>query len=399
MKQGKAMIITMGTGPGVEHGMAFSIRQHNPNLLCLIYSSGSKSKLAGLLENLGISENEVICKQFDEVNDVERLHQVYSQYIDEIMSKGYPAQNIVVDYTSGTKSMSAALVSSSIVKRIGTLSYISGSRDKDGRVISGTERAQTLAPLAIFSENTIALFKNMFNRYQFAFGYELLTKSTIHPDYRADCEFYKGIAKAYGAWDRFNFKEAFSELEQVDVDIARRMRLSKTIKIHKQYLYKLNKAVEESRISESDLIDLYSNALRRFEEGKYDDSVSRLYRLVEMIAQIEFESNLGIKTGKVPLEVLPESIKKKYKENSENGYVKLGLLDSFIVLDEKTDNEKTKRFIGKIDDFKRLLKIRNDSRLAHGQIPISKVKCESLINFLREVFELDGSTVFPKLGI
>jgi len=85
----KAMIITIGTGSGVDNGIAFSVTQQNPTLLCFIYSKDSEKTLQAVLEKLGKTKDEVFLKQFDEVNDVELLYEEYSKYFDEIVGKGY----------------------------------------------------------------------------------------------------------------------------------------------------------------------------------------------------------------------------------------------------------------------------------------------------------------------
>ncbi len=139
-----------------------------------------KKTLEAVLTKLSKKREEVLLKQFDEINDVEILYQEYSKYIDQILKKGYSPNEVVADYTSGTKSMSSALVSSAIAKEIGVLSYVYGLRDEQGRVISDTERLSQLSPNAIFTEQKIKLFKQLFNRYQFDSSFELLHSTTIH---------------------------------------------------------------------------------------------------------------------------------------------------------------------------------------------------------------------------
>lgn len=393
----KAMIITLGTGSGVDNGISFSVRQQNPDFLCFIYSKDSEKTLDAVLEKIGKTKNEVSLKLFDEVNDVELLYQEYSKYFDEILRKGYAANEIVADYTSGTKSMSSALVSAAISKEIGVLSYVYGLRDEQGRVISNTERLSPLSPNAIFTEQKIKLFKQLFNRYQFDSAFELLNETTIHYNFKALVDFYKSLASCYAEWDRFNFKKAAEILNSIDLNVANQQQLKKIIETQKAKLHKLKQAEEHSKLSEEDLIDLFYNALRRYEEGKFDDSVARLYRLVEMVAQIEFEKEFKITTDKVSIDLLPDSLKDRFASNKQNKQVELGLLDTFKVLNEKSENQRTKSFFKHSDDFKKLLSVRNHSRLAHGQKPISKETCKKLSNFIQEVFVVQEKTEFPKL--
>lgn len=76
--------------------------------------------------------------------------------------------------------------------------------------------------------------------------------------------------------------------------------------------------MDNSELPESDFKDLFSNAIRRFKEGKFDDCVARLYRLVEMVAQIEFKKEFNKNSEKVDLEFLPDELKKRIAENQQN---------------------------------------------------------------------------------
>ncbi|MCC7224218.1 MAG: TIGR02710 family CRISPR-associated protein [Chitinophagales bacterium] len=393
----KAMIITIGTGRGVENGVAFSIRQQNPDLLCFIYSKESEKTLDAVLTKLAKKREDVVLKQFDEINDVEILYQKYSEYIVQILEKGYSLHEVVADYTSGTKSMSAALVSAALAKEIGVLSYVYGLRDEQGRVISDTERISPLSPNAILIEQKIKFFKQLFNHYQFDPAFELLSNATIHYNFKDLVNFYLGLAKSYAEWDRFNFKQAFEQLNSLDTKISAQLQLKKLVEDHKTKLYKLKQVNEQAKLSETDLTDLFSNALRRFREGKYDDCVARLYRLVEMVAQIEFEKEFGMTTDKVEIDILPDSLRERLADNQKKQQVELGLLDAFKMLNEKSENKRAKTFFARLDEFKKLLYVRNYSRLAHGQRPINRETCEKLSSFVQEVFEIKDSINFPKL--
>lgn len=172
-----------GTGSTVEDGIVFSIRQQNPTKICFIYSSSSEKTVKKVLLMLKKSREECILKCFDEVNDVEILYEEYSRYIDELVTMGYSLDEIVADYTSGTKSMSAALVNVAIAKGIKQLCYVYGHRDEQGRTVSGTERLSVLSPSFIFTEQRLHLFKKFFNQYQFEAALQLFEETHIHPKF------------------------------------------------------------------------------------------------------------------------------------------------------------------------------------------------------------------------
>jgi hypothetical protein len=66
-------------------------------------------------------------------DDVEKITLDCQDVIKGLIKDGYNLADVVVDYTSGTKAMSAGLCMASIRKRVGTLTYISGKRGIGGK--------------------------------------------------------------------------------------------------------------------------------------------------------------------------------------------------------------------------------------------------------------------------
>lgn len=401
------MLITVGTGATVEDGIVFSIRQQNPTKLCFIYSKNSEKTVKKVLLMLGKTRDECILKCFDEVNDVEILYEEYSKYIDEFVEMGYDLDEIVADYTSGTKSMSAALVNAAIVKGIKQLCYVNGHRDEQGRVVSGTERLTSLIPSLIFTEQRIHLFKKLFNHYQYEAALQIFEDSHIHPKFRKICQFYAELARAYSEWDGFLFNDAFHRLSTLDKELVQQEGLETKYTEHLQFLQNLlesqslsNSTKDDSlmAIGEYDAIDLFSNTFRRMEEGKYDDALSRLYRLVEMLAQIEyckiFKKGFP-KTGYIEISAFPKNF--PFARNiGSNKFYQPNRSELFDLLKQK-GSTRAKKYLEVQDDFENLLKLRNHSRLAHGQQPIPKEVCEKLINLISQTFDLQATIKFPKL--
>ena len=89
---------------------------------------------------------------------------------------------------------------------------------------------------------------------------------------------------------------------------------------------------------ESLVVDLLNNASRRAEEGKYDDAVARLYRCIELIAQIKLKERFGIDTSDVDLKLIPEEVKDELeRKRDEKGRIKIGLSDSYKLLSAFND--------------------------------------------------------------
>ena len=134
------------------------------------------------------------------------------------------------------------------------------------------------------------------------------------------------------------------------------------------------------------LADLINNAERRIKECKYDDAVARLYRAIELIAQMKLrEYGLDdLSCEKFTIEdirgkKIDPSLYAKYKD--EKRRLKLGLEMKFNLLNDLGwdmgrhiyDNE-----------MKNLLSKRNASVLAHGLDPVRKEDALKLLNKTKE---------------
>ncbi len=140
----ETMIITVGTGPTVAHGICFSIRQQNPENIVFLVTRESKEKTIPIITQDKILEGEKYSEiVLSDPNDVER---VVEESEEVIKSLKYKPEDIVIDYTSDTKAMSAGVTIAGIKSKIGSLVYVSGKRDNRGVVISGTERLISLEP-------------------------------------------------------------------------------------------------------------------------------------------------------------------------------------------------------------------------------------------------------------
>ena len=130
------------------------------------------------------------------------------------------------------------------------------------------------------------------------------------------------------------------------------------------------------------LSDLINNAKRRIEEGKYDDAVARLYRVIEFIAQSKLFIKHDINTSDVDILLLPNELREKYKKMEENGKIRLGLKKSYELLRDMNE-EIGKRFFEN-EEIQKILSMRNNSILAHGFGPVTKEQAEKFFEVTKE---------------
>lgn len=396
----KVLIITIGTGAtgsDIAHGLFFSIKDSNPNLLVLIGSQKSFKTTLPHLENMIKAEGmdcQITKKEIEEINDFEKLHFEFSRIITDLAQEGYSLNKISVDYTSGTKAMSSALVSAALFNKVGSISYVYGERGEGGRVKTGTERRSSLIPTKIFSDEIIKKAKEYFNSYRFTTCIELLTNFDFHPDYQEKVYLILKLASFFDAWDKFDFKLAFELFKKLNLDDLRLFELKNKFENYYQPLLIKLKSKEESL---EKLLDLIGNADRRAVEGRYDDAIARLYRGLEMLGQIEFLKEFNCNTSEVHIQYIPkvyhQEILDKYYDKKD-GKIKIPLYGTFELL-SKVGNNFGKLFIERWDDIQKLLSLRNKSILAHGNVPLNQKNFDEARSIIVDFLSLNYKNIYP----
>lgn len=182
-KMKKAMIVSVGTGKegkDIAHGICFSIRQSNPDFLIFLTTDESRKATLPFVfddcDRAGRKPKEI---KVTDPDDVEKITLDCQGVIKDLVRDGYDLANMVVDYTSGTKAMSAGLCIASIREKVGALIYISGKRGEGGRVISGTERALSVVPNQIFAGDLFKEAIDSFNIYHFDVKIDLVVSGSL----------------------------------------------------------------------------------------------------------------------------------------------------------------------------------------------------------------------------
>jgi len=405
----KVLIASLG---GTPDPVVKSIETHKPDYLYFFSSQESNAKeyptVKKKLDELGMSpkiESVIV----DDVNDLVHCYEKASELTHKIEKRGIPPEDVVVDYTGGTKTMSAALTLATITK-FTKFSYVGGKeRTKEGLgvVISGTEEIKTaLSPwqvLLVEERKKIALF---FNGYQFSAAKDLterLARNLTGVD-KALFECLSNLIEGYMFWDSFNHNEALKALGPAVKRLSDYLHLnpdpvlmdfSESVKLNLGFLQTI-KGNKEAMV-----FDLIHNAKRRSQEGKYDDASARLYRALEMIGQIEFEKQFQCSTSDVKIEKLPESIRDEMRRRhtAPDGRVKIPLYDVFVTLKE-SGNGLGASFFERGEEMERILYARNGSILAHGINPISEETFKRLSSIVENFITHTGAdekVTFPKL--
>lgn len=403
----KGVVITVGVGPGIEHAIALSIRNNNPDRVVFLVTKQSKAKVEQVeheAKQMGFDLPPYEFVEVEDENDAEKAYEAIVNAIRQLSQHGIQPSDITVDYTTGSKPMSAGALYAAITEECGTIVYVHGQRDANGRVISGTERFLTFQPKRLMARRIQLEAIRLFNAYQFAAAEQLISDFLQPFPKEQVAELFpqldglKKLCAAYRVWDAFDHSAAQEAFEAVDKSVMEHWSPDGQIACNKGWVNRLARKLQSERptdrLCEELLVDLWANALRRLEEGRFIDAVARLYRLVELIAQCRLWQRHGIDTGDVDMSKVPESMREKLEAyRSEKKKVQIPLRASYeLLLELDLDDEIGKAW--KRPQLRDALSARNNSIAAHGLEPVT---CEVAVK-LKEAIEPLLASLVPDLS-
>lgn len=296
----------------------------------------------------------------------------------------YAGHRLIADYTGGTKSMSAALLMAAFGQPGVEVQFMLGERTNLVQVKSGTEQPQRMATDFIMSERDLVAAERAVDCYDYAAAQLLLQAlrdrlRTVET--RPPKEFRRHLDRALiwtgvmSDWDAFRHREA---AERAGSEAWLRVALDRSS--HLEPLLAL--AERDKQTGWGVCADLWLNALRRGEQGRYDDAVARLYRLLEAAAQAQLWGRYRLEAGRIAPSELPESmrasvfIRKDPKDGME--FAQLALHQTVKLLHARDPHDEfVETYAGGCASENGLegparLARRNNSILAHGFVSIDR---------------------------
>jgi len=405
-----AMIVSVG---GTPAPIIESIRHFRPAFVCFLASQQTCDQVTGIKNQVRSDGLEFDCQTvlIDDAQDMLHCYEKSEDAVTRVVARGYAPEDVVVDYTGGTKNMTAALSLAAITHGF-SFSYVGGNRrtkDGTGIVIDGAEQVRrSVNPwdfLAVEERKKISL---LFNSHQFKAASRLCDDlSGKNVNRRSVYKKLGFMIAGYHEWDLFRYRSALDrfartrieELTETDNDPG----VLTFAKATQKLLPFLESAVKsKERPGMAYILDLFANAERRFEEGKTDDAVLRLYRIMEMAGQYRLMESYGIDTANVPPDRLPSCLRgpyeKKYKDPGATG-LKLPLAAGYNLLKELGD-DLGRMFCNQKDGFANIQQARNLSFLAHGFQSAKETTYESLRAFVVSLglFKQEDTPRFPVLN-
>ncbi len=407
----KAVLISVGGAPAP---LIESLNRAQPDYVIAFASPQTKEQIAGILDRL-----EFKPKGIDNIitPSAETLDDCYKAIMDHLPQKldtwGISHHELIVDYTGGTKSMAASLVLATI--ELGcNYSYVGGvERDKAGVgvVIDGKEQMWYIqnpwTELAVVERKRVNL---LFSKARYSTAHEML-EDICNKVPEMDRPLYEQWAKivyGYELWDRFQHKQALTELERGLRGLAPAATNDqilqpqiKEIRSNVDFLSKLKETQWKGFLL---VYDLVANADRRAQlEGKYDDAVARLYRAMEKAAHVQLADKYEINNSNVSLDKIPDSIKRNFlnKYSDSKGTIKLPLYASYQLLNALGDTLGVSFLRSHDNGLKKLLSARNESILAHGDTPVTKDTYINMLMIVKSFMDLDEENIprFPELKL
>ena len=382
----KTLFVTVGTGvnPNSEEvaaknlakGIYSSIQKIYPDYIVFFCSDLSTRTIDYITELFEADDDEFIEGQdyeivvLDQIDNFNSCFEAFELKIWELDLLAEEKHEIIMDYTSGTKTMSAAMACCGMFYSKDLIT-ISGDR-RNGVVSTGTESIQYQNLYKVYDKFALMRVRNYFNANRFYTASEILENVV---DESINTENMMSLVKGYFLWDNMEFEEAYEHLTKLDLNGFELSEIKDDLKFNLKALGAIVRSPHENLKNCYILASLINNSIRRAEEYKYDDAIARLYRAFELIAQIRL-SSYRLNSSDIDTDILLENnVSQEFidglEKTRDEGKIRIGLIKDFELLDA-LDDDLGKYFAENRNRINNLTKKRNNSILAHGLESLDK---------------------------
>lgn len=445
-KMGKTMVISVG---GSTAPILRSIEYHQPENIIYFCSQQTEPQIIEIRneiirKNITILrlEEKIVSESAEDINSC--LKAILSELPKILTRWKVGFDELIVDYTGGTKSMSSALV-------LGTLNYTKcfsyiGAKDEKSRnkggigvVINGQEKVIILKnpweELAMDERKNICLLFNS-GRYRAALEACQAAKKKVSDQQKVFFSILSEFIGGYYKWDSFiygNASEIFKKaipkgeilchsLPEGNNFVAFWNKTKKNLSflmaiLHgkeepektKEALGEEEKIIPSWKKDEYQLLDLLANAKRRAEmENRYDDALVRIYRALEKRAQLELKK-YGLNASNINLNLVPEKIREEIKFkyfNDMKNRIEVPLYAAYKLL-QALEQEKGSpgighRFFEHYEDYiAPIIDLRNNNLIIHGDVTADEGKFNIAWTKCLAFLEINEENLpeFPRLEI
>lgn len=298
-----------------------------------------------------------------------------------VLKQGEPAATLWADYTGGTKTMSVALALIGLDYDFAL--YVTSGTRRDIVKIERGELTRAVGTSSISAQRFLSgTLPDLQENYSYQATKEvvrrLLVTGGLDTQTRERLQQLGDLCAAFDAWDSFDHREAWALLEPYMSDSVVRplgIFLRKVIGCRAQIDSSFTAEASISGHGYELVEDLVLNAERRAAQRRFDDAVGRLYRALELLAQLRLHREHELTTGNLEVSRLPQALQEHYEgtRDAENGSVDLGLVASYDLL-ARLDDPLGQLYRTRESAVKDTLRVRNGSLFAHGFKPVTKTE-------------------------
>lgn len=325
-----------------------------------------------------------------------------------------PSHRVVVDFTGGTKCMSAGIVLASLDWPC-QWQYVGGTERTKGGVgvvVDGKEHiVNPRNPWDTLAWRHVLRAAALFDEGETGGAVSVLDAAVRRtgPGRLKRClGTLLQFCRVYHEWDAFRHAEALKNARDFLANVDALSFFAATDRVdsfHRRV--SADAGLLESILGGEDsrellVADIYANGLRRIRERRFDDAVARFYRCLEALAQLALASHGIGSTAAVPVQAIPESLRERWNIGSGRETLELPLYRSYELLGALGDELGARFLQSRLADNRRSpLQARNHSILAHGFQAVSEGDVNSLLEDLRKLAggRLEGRIPeFPRLG-
>ena len=333
MSQGSVLVLTVGTGDSeaLEESLLKPLAKSiDEGEWCEVFllpsrvTEGFADRLAERFPDLPVRIEPLPEPNME--NDADACYGHFDAVLSRLL-KDYKAMSVTVDFTRGTKAMSAALVLAAVRRDIPRLRYVWGERDNRGMVVAGTEKIGQFATETVTARRRIDAAKRLMGHGNFAAALDLMPDPSgqsgkpLPESLHDETIELRRQAAFYAAWDRLDYAEAdrlASEARPEDdfsgaVCWVRRLAKAPEPEDHESM----------ARWLRAIACDLLANGRRRIRDRHFEDALLRAYRVLELVGQFRLFDR-GIDSASVDpnleaVRCLRETLKKKGSQDFGTG--------------------------------------------------------------------------------
>lgn len=310
-------------------------------------------------------------------DDLDRIYADCCQALERLVGR-FPDAIIAADYTGGTKSMSAGLIMAVMERQDIQLQLVTGSRADLIKVHDGSQFTAAANIEKIRFERLIAPYRQAWGRFAYSEAEAGLKAITApgNAQLRGQYTRFRDLSRAFAEWDNFNHQTAVDLLQNYAPS------LPEALKAYLPIVMRLRDNRQDKREA-AQLFDLYLNAKRRAAQGRYDDAIARIYRLIEWTAQWVLKFQCGMDTSSIKESDIPEGV--VLTQNRDNQY-QAGLFAAWQLIKFKTEGPAAVFIRAEEKALLNQIKSRNQSILAHGYEPVQQHNWQQLEGWLEAQF-------------